>query len=149
MLLVAAFATAETPAPMPLSAFPQGTLQIATPDARLHPFKIWLAHDDLHRSQGLMFVKDLSPDTGMLFLYPAPQPISMWMKNTLIPLDMLFIRADGRVAKVVANTKPLSLDIIESKDNVVAVLELKGGTAAVLNIGKGALVMHPAFNPAK
>ena len=159
-------ATATADQPMPLSAFPQSTLQIATPDARLHRFNIWIANDDRHRAQGLMFIKDLPADAGMLFIYPQPHRIAMWMKNTLIPLDMLFIRADGRVAKVIANAKPLSLDNIEScapppnsellppersmhcadpREDVTGVLELKGGIAATLNIRKGAMVMHSFF----
>jgi uncharacterized membrane protein (UPF0127 family) len=152
---------------LPLSAFPQSTLQIATPDARIHRFKIWVAEDDTRRSQGLMFVKDLPAGSGMLFVYSQPHRIAMWMKNTLIPLDMLFIRADGRVGRIAANTVPLSLDNIEScdappkayslppeqamhcadpKDDVIAVLELKGGVAASLNIRAGAVVMHPFFS---
>jgi len=126
---------------LPLSAFPQSTLQIATPDARLHRFNIWIANDDQHREQGLMFVKALPENSGMFFIYPAPQNIGIWMKNTLIPLDILFIRADGRVANIFPNAKPLSLDTMEAKD-VVAVLELNGGSAARLNIHNGAIVMH-------
>jgi len=73
----------------------------------------------------------------------------MWMKNTFIPLDMVFIRANGRVARVESNTKPHSLKNIESGESVLAVLELKAGTAAKLNIRAGAVVMHPAFVTAK
>jgi len=134
---------------LPLSAFPQSTLQIATPDARVHRFNIWIANNDRLRQQGLMFVKDLPANAGMLFIYAQPHRISMWMKNTFIPLDMLFIRADGRVASIVANTKPHSLDTIQATEDVVAVLELKGGTAAALNIRKGAVVMHPLFERRK
>lgn len=85
----------------------------------------------------------------MLFVYDAPQTIAMWMKNTFISLDMLFIRADGRVARVVANTKPHSLNTIESGEHVLGVLELKAGTAAKLNIRAGARVLHPAFSSGK
>jgi uncharacterized protein len=81
----------------------------------------------------------------MLFIYPAPQPISMWMKNTHIPLDMLFVAADGRVVTVVANTTPMSLKTIESGKAVTAVIELNAGTAARLHIAAGAQVIHPAF----
>ena len=92
-----------------------------------------------------MFVKDLPDEAGMLFIYPEPRQISMWMKNTFIPLDMIFIRADGRVAGISADAKPQSLAIIESTESVVAVLELKGGSAARLNIRKGAIAMHSFF----
>jgi uncharacterized membrane protein (UPF0127 family) len=132
-----------------LAQFPRSQLKVATPDARLHNFNVWIAADAPHREQGLMYVKSLPDDAAMLFIYPAPQPISMWMKNTFIPLDMLFIRADGRVARVVANTKPHSLATIESGENVLAVLELKGGTAAKLNIRPGAVVMHEMFRTLK
>lgn len=132
-----------------LDAFPRTTLKVATPDARLHTFNVWIAADGARREQGLMFVKSLPEDSGMLFVYGAPQPIAMWMKNTFISLDMLFIRADGRVARVAANTKPHSLSTIESGENVLGVLELKAGTAAKLNIRAGARVLHPAFGSAK
>jgi uncharacterized membrane protein (UPF0127 family) len=166
LCIVLAGATATAADPLPLSAFPKSTLQIATPDARVHRFNIWVADEEPLREQGLMFVKDLPADAGMLFIYSQSHRIVMWMKNTLIPLDMVFIRADGRVAGVVANAKPLSLDNIEScappphveklppeqqahcsnpKDEVIAVLELNGGTAASLNIRKGAIVMHRVF----
>jgi uncharacterized protein len=131
-----------------LDAFPKSTLQIATPDARLHRFNIWIAADDAHRERGLMFVKELPANTGMLFIYPAPRRVAMWMKNTLIPLDMIFVRADGRVSSIEANTKPHSLVNIESQEDVVAVLELQGGAAASLNIRKGAVLMHPLFGTA-
>jgi uncharacterized membrane protein (UPF0127 family) len=132
----------------PLDKFPHSQLQIATPDARVHTFSVWIAADGLHREQGLMFIKSLPDDAGMLFIYPTPQPIAMWMKNTFISLDMLFIRADGRVARVESNTKPQSLKTIESGENVLAVLELKAGAAAKRGIKTGAIVMHPVFDRA-
>jgi uncharacterized protein len=126
--------------------FQRSTLQIATPDARLHNFNIWIADDDARRSRGLMFIEHLDEDAGMLFIYPRPQPISMWMKNTHLPLDMLFVRADGKVERVVANTEPMSLKTIESKTPVLAVIELAAGSAARLKITSGARVIHPAFS---
>ena len=125
--------------------FERGKLQIATPDARLHTFDIWVADDDERRARGLMFVKHLDEDAGMLFIYPRAMPISMWMKNTYVSLDMLFVRADGRIERIVENTKPLSLDTIESKAPVLAVIELAAGSAARLKIRSGAQVIHPAF----
>lgn len=127
--------------------FERSTLQIATPDARLHKFDIWIADTQERRSRGLMFVEHMAPDAGMLFIYPSPQPISMWMKNTHIPLDMLFVTPDGRVVKVVANTKVMSTKTIESGQDVTAVIELNAGTAARLHIAAGAQVIHPAFAP--
>lgn len=125
--------------------FRRSTLQIATPDARLHTFKIWVADDDARRARGLMFVRELAEDEGMLFIYPQERQIGMWMKNTYIPLDMLFVDRNGRVQQIVENTTPHSLTTIESKTPVLAVIELKGGAAARLKIAPGARVMHPAF----
>lgn len=127
-------------------AFARSSLQIATPDARLHTFKVWIADSEQRRARGLMFVKHLEPDAGMLFVYPGLQRISMWMKNTHIPLDMLFVNADGRVVKVVPNTRPMSVETIESGKEVLAVIELNAGTAARLRINAGAQVSHPAFD---
>ena len=128
--------------------FPRSTLQIATPDARLHTFNVWLAEDEAQRARGLMFVRSLGQDEGMLFVYPAERPLSMWMKNTFIPLDMLFVRADGRIEHVVENTTPQSLATIESKKPALAVIELNAGTAERLKIRPGARVMHAAFKQA-
>lgn len=129
--------------------FQRSTLQIATPDARLHSFKIWIADDEQRRARGLMFVKHLGAEDGMLFVYPQPQPISMWMKNTYVSLDMLFVAADGKVARVVENTKPMSLATIESGSPVLGVVELPAGSAARLKIAAGAQVIHPAFSASK
>jgi uncharacterized membrane protein (UPF0127 family) len=81
----------------------------------------------------------------MLFVYPRPQMIAMWMKNTFIPLDMLFVAPDGRVTRVVENTEPQSLKTIESGGEVMGVVELAAGTVARLKIAPGAQVIHPAF----
>jgi uncharacterized membrane protein (UPF0127 family) len=129
----------------PLSSFPQTTLSILTQDGRQHSVKIWVAATDVHRQQGLMMVKSLATDAGMLFIFDRPQRIQMWMKNTLISLDMLFIDADGRVDSIAANTTPMSLNIIEAKSHVLGVLEMAGGNAAKLGINVGAIVKHPAF----
>jgi uncharacterized membrane protein (UPF0127 family) len=126
--------------------FTRSTLQIATPDARLHAFDVWVADNDRRRARGLMYVERLDDDEGMLFVYPQAQPVSMWMKNTKIALDMLFVRGDGRIERVVENTTPLSLETIDSGAPVTAVIELKAGTAAKLKIRPGALVIHPAFS---
>ena len=126
--------------------FPRSTLQIATPDARLHKIDVWVADTDERRMRGLMFVDTMADDAGMLFIYPQPQPISMWMKNTHLSLDMLFVSADGRVHSIAENTKPMSLDTISSNGIVLAVIELKAGSAARLKIRPGAQVIHPAFN---
>jgi uncharacterized membrane protein (UPF0127 family) len=130
-----------------LDSFPKDKLDILTTDARVHPIAIWLATDEPHRMQGLMFVKAMNDDQGMLFIYPSERTISMWMKNTLIPLDMVFISSDGHVQQI-ENAKPQSLHIIESKQEVVAVLELKGGAAKRFGIEPGARISYKAFGMA-
>lgn len=129
--------------------YERSTLQIATPDARLHRFRVWIADDDARRARGLMFVRHLEDDQGMLFLYPAERTLSMWMKNTYIPLDMLFIDSSGKIVHVVHDTEPLSLDTIESVEPATAVLELKAGTARRLKIAPGARVMLQEQRPAR
>ncbi len=131
-----------------LDAFPQSRLEIESGDAR-HRFDVWVADTAPRRAQGLMYVKSLRPMRGMLFLYPEPGIISMWMKNTLIPLDMLFVAADGRIIRIATRTKPLSLDSITSMGLVTAVIELAGGEAERLGIETGARVLHPAFRTAR
>jgi|SRR5687768_2759900 uncharacterized protein len=150
LLLLAAPALADSSDAAQLDrVFPRSALQIATPDARLHKFRIWIADNDQRRARGLMFVKQLADDEGMLFVYPRAVRAGMWMKNTFIPLDMLFVAADGKVMHVVENTEPHSLKTIEATSDVTAVIELKGGTASRLRIAKGARVMHPAFGAAE
>jgi uncharacterized membrane protein (UPF0127 family) len=133
----------------PLSSFPRDTLAIATPDARMHRFNVWIADNDRRRMQGLMFVKQLAPTQGMLFVYSASQSVAIWMKNTYIPLDIVFIRADGRIARITPNAKPHSLASMESGEPVLSVLELPAGTAKKLNIHPGAIVMHRVFGTVK
>jgi uncharacterized protein len=126
-------------------AFPKSTLQIATPDARLHKIDVWVADTDARRMRGLMFVEHLADDAGMLFIYPYPQPIGIWMKNTPLSLDILFITAEGRVHRVAENATPQSTDTIPSNGIVLGVIELKAGSAARMKIAPGAQVIHPAF----
>ncbi len=131
----------------PLEAFPQSSLEIEAGTVR-HRFQVWIADTAPRRAQGLMYVKPLAPMRGMLFLYPEPRIVSMWMKNTLIPLDMLFIAADGRIIRIAPRTLPHSLDSITSMGPATAVIELAGGEAERLGIETGARVLHPAFRTA-
>ena len=126
-------------------AFSRSTLQIATSDAKLHKFDVWIADNDVRRTRGLMFVQNLADDEGMLFVYPQSQEVGIWMKNTPLPLDILFVNADGKVHRIFENARPQSLDTMSSEGPVLAVIELKGGSAARLNIRPGAQVIHPAF----
>jgi uncharacterized protein len=139
------FAGASQDAQQLDQAFSRSTLQIATADAKLHKIDVWVADNDVRRMRGLMFVKDLADDAGMLFVYPQSQEVGIWMKNTPLPLDILFVNADGKVHRIFENAKPQSLDTIPSDGPVLAVIELKGGSAARMNIRPGAQVIHPAF----
>jgi hypothetical protein len=107
-----------------------------------------MAETSEEREQGLQFRQQLGEDRGMLFDFGKTGPVAMWMKNTLIPLDMVFIAEDGHVSHVAANTKPLSLEIIPSGGPVLGVLEIEAGTAARLGITKGSLIRHPMFGEA-
>jgi uncharacterized membrane protein (UPF0127 family) len=111
-------------------------------------FEIELALNDVQRSRGLMYRKQLGAYEGMLFDFYQEMPVSFWMKNTLIPLDMIFIAADGTVKHVHANAVPLSTDAVPSRFPVRAVLEINGGSAALLGIKPGDKVRHPIFGNA-
>jgi uncharacterized protein len=111
-------------------------------------FNIELALTSAQQEQGLMYRRALAPDAGMLFIFPASEQAGFWMKNTLIPLDMLFIAADGRVADIHERAVPLSEANIVSKVPVRAVLELNGGTVERLGLAPGNLVHYPAFGTA-
>lgn len=104
---------------------------------KVHRFMVEVARTAKQQEIGMMFRRSLAPDRGMIFPYEPAQPVAFWMKNTFIPLDLVFIRADGTVARVAANAEPLSLDPIPSFEPVAAVLEIAGGRAAELGIGPG------------
>jgi uncharacterized membrane protein (UPF0127 family) len=110
-----------------------------------HKFLIELATDDAQREQGLMFRQTMAPDAGMLFIYDRMQPIAMWMENTYIPLDMLFIAADGRIVNIRQRAVPHSRENIPSDGPVKAALELNGGTVARLGIKVGDKVAGPGL----
>lgn len=101
------------------------------------------------KARGLMFRTSMADDQGMLFFYDTPQDITMWMRNTYIPLDMVFIRADGVIHRIEARTEPLSESIISSQGNVVACLELAGGAAERIGLKPGDKVRHKLFKNAK
>jgi hypothetical protein len=128
-----------------LDEFARSSLSIETADGASHEFQVYLARTPQQHARGLMYVAELPADRGMLFDYPRPRWVSMWMKNTLIPLDMLFIRADGSIANIAQRTVPGSLAVINSEGKARAVLELNGGTAARLGIRPGDRVRHAIF----
>jgi uncharacterized membrane protein (UPF0127 family) len=111
-----------------------------------HTLNVEVAADEDSRELGLMFRRSLAPDAGMLFEFDKDQPVAMWMKNTYISLDMVFISADGHVVNIERNTTPESLDVVGSDGPVRAVLEVAAGTADRLGIAPGARVRHPFFD---
>jgi uncharacterized protein len=108
-------------------------------------FTVELATTPAQMELGLMYRQSLPADAGMLFVYPSEQTVVFWMKNTLIPLDMLFIGADGHIRRIAERTVPLSTTPISSVDPVRAVLEVDGGTAQRLGIKPGDVVHSPAL----
>ena len=132
-------------APRPGLAAGIETLEIAS-STGVHPFAVEMAETDDERSRGLMFRKELPEGKGMLFDFKTDQMLGFWMKNTYIPLDMIFIRGDGRIARIAENTTPLSLDNVSSGSPARAVLEVIGGTARKLGLAPGDKVAHPFFS---
>lgn len=116
------------------TAFERDVLVISASRFACHRIDIYLAQNDQQRARGLMFVRELAPTSGMLFIYERDGYLSMWMKNTYISLDMIFARRDGTIASIVAGTEPLSLRSIVAAEPVRYVLELNAGTLARLDI---------------
>jgi uncharacterized protein len=133
--MTAGFAAAQTLEP----------LAIVTKSGTRHSFQVEVARNDADRAQGLMYRRSMAPDRGMLFDFGRVEPVAMWMQNTYLALDMLFIRADGSIARVATNTEPLSTRTIPSGEPVLSVLELNAGTTARLGISAGDRVEHPLF----
>lgn len=112
----------------------------------VHAFSVDVATTEAERERGLMYRKHLPDDYGMLFDFHGEEDVAMWMKNTYVPLDMIFIRSDGRILRIARNTQPLSTKIIPSGGRVRAVLEVKGGTADQLGIEPGDRVAFSIFH---
>ncbi len=129
-----------------LVSFGKGELSIETAAGESHDFQVEVAETQEQRAQGLMFRRQMAADAGMLFLFGGSKERAMWMKNTLIPLDMLFIDEAGEIVRIAERTVPHSLRAIMSGQPVAAVLELNAGTSSRLGIGPGDRVIHPAFN---
>ena len=142
-LAVAGAALAQSPE----ITFKKSSLVIVTGGRELK-FDVELALNDAERSRGLMYREKLGPYDGMLFDFHQEAPVSFWMKNTLIPLDMLFIAGDGTIKHIHSNATPLSTESIPSQFPVRAVLEINGGSARLLGIKPGDKVRHPIFGNA-
>ena len=128
-----------------VSASMKSELSIITSNGSKHNFLVEVARTEEEKKIGLMFRKTLSKNAGMLFLYKREALRLMWMKNTFIPLDILFIDKKGVIKRVVKRTTPHSLATISSRKSVLAVLELRGGITSSLEIKKGDRIEHPAF----
>ena len=122
-----------------LDHFPRATLVIDA-GGHVHRFRAWIANTPARQAQGLMFVRDLPADEGMVFPMHPLQVAQFWMANTYIPLDMLFVAPGGRIEKITANAKPFSLQTISSGAPVEAVIEIRGGEARALGITVGSQV---------
>ena len=120
-------------------------LEIVTKSG-VHVFSVEMATTEEEKTTGLMYRKELADGKGMLFDFSPEQEVSMWMKNTYIPLDMIFIRADGRILCIAQNTEPMSTKIIPSGGLAKGVLEVIAGTAQKYGIQPGDRVGHPLFN---
>ena len=128
-----------------VSASMKSELSIITSNGSKHNFLVEVARTEEEKKIGLMFRKTLAKNAGMLFLYKREALRLMWMKNTFIPLDILFIDKKGVIKRVVKRTTPHSLATISSRQSVLAVLELRGGITSSLEIKKGDRIEHPAF----
>ena len=137
---------AEITGPQPTLPTTPLTIQTAKGPAR---FTVEMATSWPQQEVGLMFRKTLAPNAGMLFDFVTESPQSFWMKNTLIPLDMLFIKADGTIVRIAANTKPLSEEPVPSYEPVRAVLEIAGGRAAELGLQPGDKAINKIFGNAR
>ena len=138
-LMLAAPAQAREPQLEPLA--------ITTAGGRTIEYQVEVARTQAHMQRGLMFRDEMAADRGMLFIYEPVRPAAMWMKNTILPLDMLFIDAAGRIINIVENTEPYSLRTIPSGGPVRGVLELNAGQAAEHGMAAGDRVAHPIFEP--
>jgi uncharacterized protein len=144
-VLLAAQSRAQT-GPQP--RLPAEPLVIVARDGTRHEFRVEVAASPEQQTVGLMFRESVGPSEGMLFDWGGPRESSMWMRNTLVPLDMLFIAADGRVHRIAERTVPHSLSPVDSRGPVRATLELAGGTAERLNLRVGDRVLHRVFGTA-
>jgi uncharacterized membrane protein (UPF0127 family) len=146
--LAAAPVLAQPGVDRPQPKLPMERLVILSRDGRRHEFQVEMAVNPDHQTIGLMFRTEVPANEGMLFDWGAPRESSMWMRNTLVPLDMLFIAADGRIHRIAERTTPHSLAPIDSRGPVRATLELQGGITERLDIRVGDRALHRIFGNA-
>jgi uncharacterized membrane protein (UPF0127 family) len=145
LLAVCAGASLANARPALAEAMRRETLVIVTAGGRSE-ISTEIALTPAEQELGLMFRTSMGENDGMLFIYPKPQTIQMWMHNTYVPLDMVFVRADGSVAHIEANAEPLSDRVISSDGAASAVLELKAGTAQRIGLRPGDHIETPSFH---
>jgi uncharacterized protein len=133
----------------PQPTLPREPLTITDAAGHAHAFQVEMATTPQEQETGLMFRQAVPADSGMLFVFPTVQPQPFWMKNTLVPLDMVFINPDGTIRAIAENTVPYSLAPVDSGGPVLAVLELQGGITAKDDISVGDRVTAPQFSPPK
>jgi len=145
-VLFLAFAIASTVAAA--AEFRTDKLTIVS-DSGEYPFDVELAETSEQQSRGLMFRRSIGKREGMLFMHKEPRYITMWMRNTYIPLDMIFIRENGKIHRIEPHTEPFSERIIESGARVTAVLEVAAGVSQELGLKTGDIVKHEHFHTAE
>ncbi|MXW07053.1 MAG: DUF192 domain-containing protein [Gammaproteobacteria bacterium] len=143
--LLAVWPSSEGQLRSPLYLNELETMVVRTTEGFSAQFKVVTVTTDADQAQGLMYIRHLPIDRGMLFSYSRSQVLSMWMKNTHVPLDMWFIDDQGRIQKVVTHTVPHSLDSIKSDTPVRAVIEVNAGLSTLLGVTKGAVIEHRVF----
>ncbi|TCQ28351.1 DUF192 domain-containing protein [Rhizobium sp. PP-CC-3G-465] len=147
-ILMAGMLLAAAPSYAADVTFEKAPLTISTTDGKTHTFTVELALDSNQRAQGLMFRREMPADHGMFFDFGQTRQVMMWMKNTFLPLDMLFVSKDGKVETIHENAVPHSESIIDSRVPVAYVVELNAGVAKTLSITPGAHVALPSQLPA-
>ncbi len=145
MLMVVSLTQSEGQVASPLYANEKSVLVVRTMDGAESEFEIVTVTEQADLERGLMYVKSLPLDQGMLFLYDNERERSMWMKNTFIALDLWFVSKHGEIKKVVKQAQPKSLDPIRSEEPVMAVIEVNGGLSAMIGVTPGSTVSHEAF----
>jgi uncharacterized membrane protein (UPF0127 family) len=134
-------------APAALAAgLPRDVLLVETASSQ-YRFEVEIADNEDERAEGLMYRQAMADNAGMLFLYPSARPVEFWMKNTVLSLDIVFVRADGTIARIAANTTPMSEDLIPSGEPVLAVLEVKAGIMRELGINPGDRLRNAKYFP--
>lgn len=129
--------------------FKKSSLIIKKPSGQDHKFEVELAISEEQHDRGLMFRRQVASGTGMLFIFKPPKKVTMWMKDTYVPLDMVFIREDGIITKIIENTVPMDLTPLSSDQPVAGVIEMTGGETARRGINVGDLVINKHFSPEK